>query len=139
MGLFVFWATVSLSAEPNAEASALLEPYKQNLKAALKAGMADGPLEAINACRVQAPDIAASYTADSVQVGRASARPRNPDNQAPAWVKPLLIDYQQGAEHRAHAETLRFREACVYRGARRATSTSTQAWISALSSSTLRP
>ncbi len=71
----------------------LLKPFKQQLMGALKAGLQEGPDQAIEACKVKAPEIAASLSLDGVEMGRTSHRLRNPDNAAPEWVKPVLHDY----------------------------------------------
>lgn len=77
----------------------LLAPFKKNLKEALVAGMQDGPLNAVSVCKDQAPAIAASLSVDSVEMGRASHRLRNPANVAPEWVDPVLESYlAEGAD-----------------------------------------
>ncbi len=83
-------------AEPPNEAAAAtqaaerLAPFKQALKAALQAGLAAGPSEAVDACRLRAPEIAAAHSHDGVRVGRTSHRLRNPANAGPDWVTPIL-------------------------------------------------
>jgi hypothetical protein len=71
----------------------LLQPFKQDLQAALKAGLADGPVAAIDACRIRAPEIAAELSRDGVRMGRTSHRLRNPANAGPAWATVVLRDY----------------------------------------------
>ena len=70
----------------------LLLPFKKNLQTALLEGMAQGPVNAIDACHLQAPEIANDFAPD-VQVGRTSDRLRNPDNASPDWVSPILEKY----------------------------------------------
>ncbi len=70
--------------------AAYLAPFKQDLMAALKSGLAEGPDAAIGACRIEAPAIAARHSHDGVSVGRSSHRLRNPDNAAPGWVSPVI-------------------------------------------------
>jgi hypothetical protein len=67
-----------------------LAPFKKDLMAALRAGLAEGPGAAIDACRIEAPAIAARHSGDGVRVGRSSHRLRNPANTAPDWVSPTL-------------------------------------------------
>lgn len=67
-----------------------LAPFKKDLMAALKSGLAEGPAAAIDACRIEAPAIAARHSHDGVSVGRSSHRLRNPDNEAPGWVSPVI-------------------------------------------------
>ena len=82
------------AAEPAAErGQAELLPLKQQLMAALQAGMAQGPDQAIDACRIQAPAIAAGLTTDTVALGRTSHRLRNPDNAGPGWATAVIQDY----------------------------------------------
>lgn len=70
-----------------------LKPFKQQLMAALKAGLTEGPARAIDACRIDAPAIADGLTMEQVQVGRTSHRLRNPDNAGPAWATAVLDEY----------------------------------------------
>ncbi len=72
------------------QGATLLVPFKTNLKAALTAGLAEGPAQAIDACSTQAPAIASSLSVDGVRMGRSSHRLRNPANAAPDWVAPIL-------------------------------------------------
>lgn len=82
------------AAESAAErGQAELLPLKQQLMAALKAGMAEGPDQAIDACRIQAPAIAAGLTTESVALGRTSHRLRNPDNAGPEWATAVVQGY----------------------------------------------
>jgi hypothetical protein len=67
-----------------------VQPFKQRLMAALQAGLAQGPDRAIDACRVEAPAIAAASGGPGVTVGRSSHRLRNPANAPRPWVQPLL-------------------------------------------------
>jgi len=87
-------------AEP-APGALLLAPFKRDLQQALRDGLAEGPVEAIAACRVRAPEIAAALSVDGVRVGRSSHRLRNPSNAAPEWVLPILEAYVADAAHRA--------------------------------------
>jgi hypothetical protein len=78
----------------------LLKPFKLELMQALQAGLAQGPAEAISACRIEAPQIAQSLSTDGVRMGRTSHRLRNPANTAPDWVTPVLDDYLADASNR---------------------------------------
>ena len=79
----------------------LLKPFKQDLQAALQAGLARGPVAAIDACRLRAPAIAAALSVNGVRVGRASKRLRNPANRAPGWVAPVLERFGSGTQEPA--------------------------------------
>lgn len=87
--------------EPARESRELVAQFKQNLQQALRAGMAKGPVEAIAACQIEAPEIAAGLSRDGVRVGRTSHRLRNPTNASPDWVKPILDAYLADASNRA--------------------------------------
>ena len=71
----------------------LLTPFKQELQQALKSGLAEGPAEAIQVCRVKAPGIADALSTGGVRMGRSSHKLRNPDNTAPDWVSPIMQAY----------------------------------------------
>lgn len=73
-----------------AEAAAQLAPFKQSLMQALKAGLAQGAVDAVKVCRLQAPAIAAGHSEATLRVGRASDRLRNPANTPPDWAAPVL-------------------------------------------------
>lgn len=81
--------------EQTAMGPELLQPFKSQLQQALKAGLAEGPAHAIDACRIKAPEIAAALSTDGVRVGRASDKLRNPGNTGPEWVAPVLDSYLQ--------------------------------------------
>jgi hypothetical protein len=76
-----------------ARGAAALAPFKKDLQTALRTGLAQGPVEAISACRIEAPRIAAEHSRDDIVVGRTSHRLRNPANAPRAWVAPLLDAY----------------------------------------------
>ena len=77
----------------SARGAELLVPFKSELKKALVAGMQQGPANAINVCRDQAPMIAASLATAGVRIGRTSHRLRNPENAGPDWVDAVLQTY----------------------------------------------
>ncbi len=68
--------------------------FKANLKAALMEGLADGPVQAIGACSVQAPELAARLSSQGVRIGRTSRNLRNPANAPEPWIVPLLDQYE---------------------------------------------
>ena len=84
-----------------ARGAELLRPFKRDLMQALQAGIAGGPVAAIEVCQVQAPEIAAALSRDGVRVGRTSDRLRNPANASPDWVKPILDAYLASEEDRS--------------------------------------
>lgn len=76
-----------------AEGQDLLLPFKQGLMGALQSGMQNGPESAIDACRLEAPEIKASVQLDWAAMGRTSHKLRNPSNAPREWVEPLLDEY----------------------------------------------
>ena len=89
---FTAATTCAQEAEP-ARGAELLAPFKKDLQQALKSGLAEGPVKAIQVCRVKAPDIANAISVGGVRVGRSSHKLRNPDNEAPDWVRPIMQAY----------------------------------------------
>jgi hypothetical protein len=82
-----------------ADPAARLAPFKRALKQALLDGLARGPAEAVDACRVRAPALAAEASTGDVRVGRTSHRLRNPANAPPDWVAPVLAEWKvEGAD-----------------------------------------
>jgi hypothetical protein len=75
-------------------------PFKKNLKRALVAGLEDGPVAAVSACRVEAPKLAAAQSIGAIKVGRASQKLRNPSNAAKLWMQPFLQIYDTDPERR---------------------------------------
>lgn len=70
-----------------------LGPFKMNLQAALKEGMAKGAENAISVCAVRAPALAGEAGSEHVRVGRAAARYRNPENAPAAWLAPIVEEW----------------------------------------------
>lgn len=81
-------------------------PFKKSLKEALVAGLEDGPVAAVSACRVEAPKVAAAQSVGAIKVGRASQKLRNPSNAAKLWMKPFLETYQTNPEQRVPGAVL---------------------------------
>ena len=86
-------AAVSAESPTVPQGAELLKPFKQQLMGALKAGLQEGPDQAIEVCQVKAPEIAAGLSVDGVEMGRTSHKLRNPANAAPDWVEPVLESY----------------------------------------------
>lgn len=95
----LFMASFCLSGLASAQEQApsrgaeLLAPMKSKLQSALMTGMQEGPLNAIDVCKIQAPAIADSLAVEGIRIGRTSHRLRNPANTAPDWVNPILASY----------------------------------------------
>lgn len=100
----IFLSARALAAEPATEvqqAAAALAPFKRDLLAALTEGLAKGPENAVDACRLRAPGIATAASTPRVEVGRTSHKLRNPANAPREWMKPLLADYLARPDDRA--------------------------------------
>jgi hypothetical protein len=77
------------------KAQEALLPFKKNLKGALQGAMKEGgPVAAIDACRLKAPQITQKAGGQGMKVGRTSSKLRNPKNAAPKWVAPLLTELE---------------------------------------------
>jgi hypothetical protein len=98
LAILVNGAAVADDASRGAE---ILAPFKIQLKQALLAGLGQGPSEAIGACKLEAPKIAAALSVDGIVLGRSSHRLRNPENAAPDWVSPVMQAYVGDAADRA--------------------------------------
>ncbi len=60
--------------------------FKRELKGALTAALTEGgPIHALTVCQREAPRLAAAASRPGLTVGRATLRPRNPDNLATGW------------------------------------------------------
>lgn len=77
------------------QAHEALAPLKRDLMTTLKAALADGPVPAVEGCRLAAPGIAEQASTETIRVGRTSDRLRNPDNAPADWMRPLLAEYGQ--------------------------------------------
>jgi hypothetical protein len=81
-------------AERPAKAAEAVAALRSQLLAALTRALAEGPEAAIDACRVEAPRIAAEVGAGGAAVGRTSHRLRNPANAPEPWMVPLLEEFR---------------------------------------------
>jgi len=75
-------------------------PLKSSLKQALVAGLEKGPVEAISACRIQAPGLAEAASTGGIKVGRTSRKLRNPNNAPKPWMEPFLAVYETDPDRR---------------------------------------
>lgn len=80
------------------KAQAAIAPFRRELKGALTSALEEGPGEAIDACRVEAPELAEEASSEQVRIGRTSHRLRNPDNAPKPWMEPLLEAYAEADE-----------------------------------------
>jgi hypothetical protein len=102
--LVIFAAAAACAQEEQTErGAALVAALKTALVQELTAGMEQGPANAINVCKEQAPAVASALSIDGVRIGRTSHRLRNPANVAPDWVVPVLESYLADKSNRAPA------------------------------------
>lgn len=80
--------------------------FRSELVGALMRAVAEDPVEAIEVCNLQAPQIAAEISkGNGVQVGRTSHRLRNPENSPEGWTHRWLRHYLDNPDDRdPHAE-----------------------------------
>jgi len=71
----------------------LVAGFKSTLKGALMEGLTDGPVQAMGACSIQAPELIAELSVDGIRIGRTSKQLRNPKNAPAEWLVPLLEEY----------------------------------------------
>lgn len=90
----------SSQAPESTRGSQILYQYRKDLQDTLRVAMNQGVVEAVEACRIQAPEVADSWSQGGVRVGRASHRLRNPRNVPPDWVEPILNAYIASAADR---------------------------------------
>lgn len=86
--------------DPVPQGAELLAPFKANLKAALVSGMEGGPVNAISACKTEAPRIAEEQSVNGVVMGRSSHKLRNRANAGPSWVMPIIEAFVSADEAR---------------------------------------
>lgn len=78
--------------EARIQADELAGALQQTLREAI---MTQGVEAGIDVCHVEAPEIAASLSAGTWQVGRTALRLRHPDNEPTAWQREQLLAMQQ--------------------------------------------
>lgn len=83
-------------AAARAEARGIVKSFAERLQGALKQAIAEQGFEhAIEVCRLQAPEIAASLSTETGwTVGRTALRLRNPANAPDAWERAVLEEFQ---------------------------------------------
>ena len=80
--------------------------FATEMQTALQTAMAaGGPVAAIDACKVTAPEIAARLSSDyGADVGRTSLRVRNPANAADDWESEILAAFEAPGASSEHFE-----------------------------------
>jgi len=77
-----------------AEGAALIPPFQQQLLDTVKAAMQEGgPVKAVEACQLLAPQITAQHSQAPWKVGRTALKLRNPNNAPDAWERQVLEQF----------------------------------------------
>lgn len=78
-------------------ASVKIKALAGNLKKELSESIqSDGPVAAINTCKIKAPEITDQLNSeDSVTIKRTSLRLRNPNNTADSWEQKVLTSFEE--------------------------------------------
>jgi cytochrome c556 len=94
------------------QARSLVKELATNLKGRLVAAMQEGgPVNAIEVCHSEAPQIAANLSKDSAwEVGRTSLKVRNPDNAPDAWERKVLQSFEARKAAGEDPATMEFSE-----------------------------
>lgn len=96
--------TAARAAKARSLAHAYSEKLRANLAQALKEG---GPVGAIGACNILAPEMNTSVTDESTfEIARTALRVRNPDNAPDAWEQATLEMFQKALIGGADPKTL---------------------------------
>lgn len=100
-------ATIDVT-DLEAEAVQLIPPFASQMLAAVQQAMAaGGPVAAIAACQVMAPEIAGQHSRQPWRVGRTALRVRNPANAPDAWERRVLERFAVAAAQGAPLSGLR--------------------------------
>jgi len=95
-----------------AEAKKITGEFFTELKGELGKGMkAGGPVAAVGVCNTRAPEIAATYSAQTGwDVGRTSLKLRNPANAPDAWEAEVLRQFEERRAKGEAPDTLAYAE-----------------------------
>lgn len=92
--ILIFIAMTNLYANDfEADAKKLLMPIKKAFMSELKAGMSEGPYNALDVCHLKAPHLIEHKNSDKYEIGRSSNKIRNPQNKPQEWMEEILKDY----------------------------------------------
>jgi len=106
----------ALAAEARAIAAQFSEKLKSQLLGAIKA---EGPVKAIEVCKVAAPAIASEASTGGWSVGRTSLKLRNPKNAPDEWEKQTLEFFEAEKAKGADASKLERSEVAAKNGVRK--------------------
>lgn len=81
----------------------------------LRHGLKEGPYSALESCHLKAPHLIEGDYNKEYLIGRASLKTRNPANQAPKWLLPVLAEYEKSSlSNLAQAKTFQVEDKNVY-------------------------
>lgn len=63
------------------------------LQQELSKAMRKSPVNAVEVCKIKAPEIAKAVSSDKMKIGRVSLKNRNPDNYPKDWMLPTIKKY----------------------------------------------
>ena len=108
-------STDALAADARGISAKFGEKLKSELLGAMKV---DGPLKAIDVCKVAAPAIAVDASANGWSVGRTSLKTRNPKSGPDVWEKRVLQEFDATKSKGADATKLEHSEVVENNGVR---------------------
>lgn len=80
--------------EARAKGAALIGELKRSLVSEVTKAMGSGVAAAVRACHTQAPVLTAAVARAGATVGRATRKPRNPNNIATGWQADALAQFE---------------------------------------------
>lgn len=90
------WVASASMEDPRIQrAREALAPFKKQLREALVEALPRGSAAAIEVCKKKAPQIAAAFSVNGIELGRTTTKPRNPMNAPADWMKPLLAELER--------------------------------------------
>ncbi|WP_076918625.1 DUF3365 domain-containing protein [Pseudoalteromonas sp. SK18] len=100
MRIFLLFSSLFISsaafASNTGEARQTIKAFSTDLKQVLVSTMKQsGPLAAISVCNTAAPAIASQHSNSPWQISRSALKTRNSDNQPDAWLKNVLLNFEQ--------------------------------------------
>ena len=94
-------ATPEVTPDQRTRAAALIGELKKSLVGAVTQAMGQGLPAAIETCHAQAPALTAAVAREGATIGRATRKPRNPQNEATGWQAEALAHFEKLAADKA--------------------------------------
>ncbi|MGK0443770.1 MAG: hypothetical protein ACJA1U_000698 [Bermanella sp.] len=103
-----------LQAQPAPDKQAARETiqgFAKDLKQVLVSTMkADGPVAAIKVCNLSAPAIATQHSQSPWDISRTSLKVRNANNTPDAWLKNVLLEFEQRKQNGETVSSIEYSE-----------------------------